>query len=117
MFGYAGCGTCRKARVWLLEHGVEFKEVPIRETPPSAAELGRVLAANAGNRRAILNTSGGDYRAAGMKEQIAALSEAQFLHLLAQRGNLIKRPIFLSENTLLVGFNLPEWQRALGSNT
>lgn len=114
MFAYAGCGTCRKARVWLREHGVVFEEIPIRDRPPSAAELGRLLAAKGGNRRALLNTSGGDYRVPGIKEQLASMGEREFLQLLAQRGNLIKRPIFVSHGALLVGFDLSEWQQALG---
>jgi len=114
MFAYAGCGTCRKARAWLQGQGIDFKEVPIRETPPSAAELGRVLSANGGNRRALLNTSGGDYRAPGVKKELAELSEAEFLQRLSKQGNLIKRPVLLGGSVALVGFSEPEWRQALG---
>jgi arsenate reductase len=114
MFGYSGCGTCRKARAWLREQGVECEDVPIRERPPGAADLGRLLAAYGGNRRAILNTSGGDYRVPGVKEELAGLSEPDFLQRLSQQGNLIKRPVLIGESLALVGFSQPEWQRALG---
>jgi arsenate reductase len=113
-FGYAGCGTCRKARAWLVERGVGFQEVAIRETPPSAADLGRLLAAYAGNRRAILNTSGGDYREPGMKERLAAMDDAEFLATLAARGNLIRRPVWLADDCALAGFSPDAWQAAIG---
>ena len=114
MFGYAGCGTCRMARAWLQGQGIEFNEIPIRDTPPSAVELGRLLAANGGNRRAILNTSGGDYRVPGMKEELAGMGEAEFLQRLSEQGNLIKRPVLLRGAVALAGFNPLQWKQALG---
>ena len=110
IYEYKGCGTCRKALKWLEAKGIEFERIAIRETPPSKAELKRMLKAYEGNLRALFNTSGGDYRALNMKEKLPSLSKAEAIDLLAGNGNLVKRPFVMMKADGVVGFNEAEWE-------
>jgi arsenate reductase len=69
VYTYSNCSTCRDAVKWLRARGVAFVEKPIRETPPSVAELQRMLAYQDGNLRRLFNTSGQDYRALGLADK------------------------------------------------
>ncbi len=112
VYAYKGCGTCRKAQKFLTETGVDYKEIPIRETPPSKAELKRMLKA-VGELKKLFNTSGQDYRALGMKDKLPTLSEAEAIDLLAANGNLIKRPFAIDGDQGVVGFKEDEWKALL----
>lgn len=107
------CDSCRKATKWLTEHKLPFQEIPIRETPPSLADLKRALANLDGDIRKLFNTSGQDYRALNLKEKILTLSTDQALELLASNGNLIKRPFLISKSAALVGFQSETWTKSL----
>jgi arsenate reductase len=110
---YAKCDTCRKAVKFLRAQGVAFEEIPIRETPPTRAELRTMLAAQGGQLRKLFNTSGGDYKALGLSTKLPTLSEAEALNLLAGNGNLVKRPFALDDGVALVGFDEATWCAAL----
>ena len=110
LYTYKNCGTCRKAVKWLHARGIAYREVPIRETPPSRAELKRVLAAVDGNIRKLFNTSGGDYKSLGLKDRLPAMSEKDALELLTTNGNLVKRPVALGEGVATVGFDEAVWE-------
>lgn len=110
VYAYAKCGTCRKALQWLDARGVRHEVIPIRERPPSPAELRRMLARYDGNLRRLFNTSGGDYKAMKLSERLPGLNEADALALLAQHGNLVKRPFVLTARSGAVGFNEEEWE-------
>lgn len=116
VYTYQGCSTCRDAVKWLKAHGIEFDERAIRETPPSMSELQAMLAARRGNLRAIMNTSGMDYRALGLKDKLPGMSEVEVLKLLSTNGNLVKRPFAMDKTrgVYLTGFKQPEWKAALG---
>jgi arsenate reductase len=113
IYTYANCDTCRKAVKWLRAHDLAFDERPIRETPPTAAELRTMLAAHRGERRRLFNTSGKDYREQKLGEKLPAMSEAAALGLLAGNGNLVKRPFLLGARVALTGFDEPAWSVAL----
>jgi arsenate reductase len=112
VYTYANCSTCRDAVKWLRARGVAFIEKPIRETPPSVAELKRMLGHQNGNLRRLFNTSGQDYRALGLSEKLLAMTEAEALALLAGNGRLVKRPFVLGARFGLVGFDQAEWNAA-----
>jgi arsenate reductase len=115
VYTYKSCDACRKATKWLAAQNIAFVEKPIRETPPTVAELRAMLAHLGGERRRLCNTSGGDYRAEKFGDVIDTLSESDFLARLAANGNLIKRPFLLrpASGTRpalgLVGFSEPAW--------
>jgi arsenate reductase len=111
IFSYKRCGTCRKATKFFEENNIAFEEVPIREQTPSQEELEKMLNAYEGNIKKLFNTSGQDYRALGIKDQIADMSQQEALDLLRSNGNLIKRPFVLSEKTATVGFKEDVWQK------
>lgn len=111
LYTYANCDTCRKALKWLREKGIDFTEIPIRDQPPSQAELGRMLKACGGDLRRLFNTSGLDYRSMGIKDRLPTMNEAEALALLAGNGNLIKRPFLIEGSRGLVGFKPEEWEK------
>ncbi len=96
---------------FLEAKGVEFQEVPIREQPPTKAELKRMLEIYGGDLRKLFNTSGLDYKALNMKDKLPKLSVDEALALLSQNGNLVKRPFALTDKTGLVGFKPEEWDK------
>lgn len=115
VFAYSGCSTCKNALKWLKSHAIPFTEVAIREVPPSLAELKTMLAAHNGDLRRLFNVSGQDYRAFGLKDKLPGMTIDAALKLLAENGNLVKRPfaIDVSNKICLVGFKEDEWKLAL----
>lgn len=113
IYGYRQCGTCRKAQKWLAERGLDSTMIPIRETPPSVPELAKMLAHFGGQRKRLLNTSSADYRAPGLKESLAAMSDDDFCAALHAHGNLIKRPFLLTKQGGTTGFQEAEWAQLL----
>lgn len=114
VYTYANCSTCRDAVKWLRAHDVTFVEKPIRETPPTVAELRRMLAHQNGNLRRLFNSSGQEYRALKLSEKLPSMSEAEALALLAGNGRLVKRPFVLGDTFGLVGFDSATWGKAFG---
>lgn len=113
IYTYANCDTCRRAVKWLRAQGLAFDERPIRETPPTPAELRKMLAAQGGELRRMFNTSGKDYREQKLGEKLPKLSEAAALALLAGNGNLVKRPFLLGGGVALTGFDEGAWAATL----
>jgi arsenate reductase (glutaredoxin) len=112
VYTYAKCSTCRKAVKFLRDHDIAFEEVPIRETPPSLAELKLMLEGR--NLKALFNTSGLDYKALGLSAKLPEMSTAEALGLLAKNGNLVKRPFVIGKDVRLVGFDEEVWEGVLG---
>ena len=113
IYTYKNCDTCRRGVKWLKAHDLGFAEHPIRETPPSPAELRTMLAAYDGELRRLFNTSGGDYREQKLGERLPTMSETAALALLAGNGNLVKRPFLLGGKVALVGFDEEGWTDSL----
>ncbi|MGC4017276.1 MAG: Spx/MgsR family RNA polymerase-binding regulatory protein [Luteolibacter sp.] len=109
---YKNCSTCRDAKKWLQARGIAFEEKAIRETPPTVAELA-VVEGQLGMQR-LFNTSGGDYRELGLKDRLSSLSRDEAFALLAENGNLVKRPFVIGEGVALTGFKEAEWEKTLG---
>ena len=114
VYTYAKCSTCRKAVKFLRDHHIEFKELPIRDTPPSLAELKAMLKARDGNLRALFNTSGLDYKAQGLSAKLPGTTETEALNLLSNNGNLVKRPFVIDKDVHLLGFAEEAWEKSLG---
>lgn len=110
---YHGCGTCKKAVKFLEASNVAFTAIPIREQPPTAAKLRRMLGHYEGNLRKLFNTSGLDYRALKLGEKLSSMTEDEALALLASNGNLVKRPFVLTATGGLVGFDETAWRKLL----
>lgn len=112
-YEYKNCGTCRRAMQYLERRGIEFIRVPIREQPPTPAELRHVLTCCGGDVRRLFNTSGQDYRALDIKSKLGGMSADQAISLLAKNGNLVKRPFVVTPTGGVAGFKEEEWDRML----
>ena len=115
-YGYRSCSTCRDALKFLRLCGVEFVQKEIRETPPSPTELALALRLLGGERKKLFNTSGAEFRAMGLKDQIDSSDDASLIALIQQQGNLCKRPFLIEQNRgiVLVGFHEATWREVLG---
>ena len=114
VLAYAGCSTCKSALAWLVAHGITPVVRPIVLEPPTPAELSSWVAASGLSIRKWLNTSGQSYRALG-KARVDAASDAEVAAWLSADGKLVKRPVLVSGDRVLVGFK-PEAYEALVSN-
>ena len=113
MWHYPGCDTCRKARRWLSERGMEVDLVHIVDDPPGI-ELLRDLWQRSGRPvRKLFNTSGRSYRAGGYKDRLPSMSDEEALAELAADGKLIKRPLLDAGDRVLVGFADDAYAEAL----
>jgi arsenate reductase len=99
---------------FLEARGTDCTVIPIREQPPTVAELGSMLAFLNGDIRKLFNTSGQDYKQLNLKERLPKMNEAEAIKLLSKNGNLVKRPFVLWESGGLVGFKEEEWKRRFG---
>ncbi len=114
VYSYAKCSTCRSALKFLDARGVPHEVVPIRDQPPTVAELRRMLA-HTGSLQKLFNSSGEEYKALNMKARLPKLSEAEALELLSKNGRLVKRPFALGKNAGAVGFREEEWERMVAA--
>lgn len=111
IYEYKACDTCRKALKFLDAKGVKYERVPIVETPPTRAELKRMLA-HVESFKKLFNTSGLVYRELGIGERLkAGMTEKEALDLLAANGKLIKRPFLLADDFGAVGFDAKTWEK------
>jgi arsenate reductase (glutaredoxin) len=108
-YGYDRCSTCRTALKFFAARGIEVQPIPIREHPPSPAELKIMLASCGGELRRLFNTSGQDYRAMKLGETLPKMSGAEALALLSKNGNLVKRPFVICGQRGIVGFDERAW--------
>ena len=111
VYAYDKCATCRKGLKYLAARGAKAEVIPIREQPPTKAELKRMLALVGGSLRRLFNTSGLDYKMLNLKAKLPSLSETEALELLSRNGNLVKRPFLLTSGGGAVGFNEDEWRK------
>ena len=110
---YPPCSTCRKAQKWLEEHGVSYEARHIKEKNPTKEELQAWHARSGLHLKRFFNTSGQAYKSLGLKDKLPAMSEEEQLDLLASDGMLVKRPLLIGEDFVLVGFKPAEWEAAL----
>lgn len=110
VYAYKNCDTCRRALKWLAAHKIEHEIIPIREQPPTAAEL-KTMLGHVGELRRLFNTSGEDYRALQLKDRLPKMTGGEAFTLLAQYGNLVKRPFALAPKAGTTGFSEEEWAR------
>lgn len=110
---YPPCSTCRKAKKWLDDHGLVYTARHIKEDNPSLEELTQWLAMSGLPSKRFFNTSGLMYKSLGLKDKLPGMSVEEQLRLLATDGMLVKRPIVVLEDRVLVGFKESEWEAAL----
>ncbi|WP_416722680.1 arsenate reductase family protein [Bacillus stercoris] len=109
-YWYPKCGTCRKAKKWLEEHGKEINEIHISEQPPSKEQLKALYEKSGLDLKKFFNTSGMKYRELNLKEKLYHMSEDEQLELLASDGMLIKRPLTTDGEKVTVGFKEDQFE-------
>lgn len=112
---YPKCTTCKKAQKWLDARGISYRVRDIKEDHPTYEELKQWYFQSGLPLKKFFNTSGQAYRSLKLKDKLSAMDEEEQLRLLASDGMLVKRPILLLENTVLVGFKETEWEAAARS--
>ena len=110
---YPRCSTCKKAQVFLDEHKISYTYRDIKEENPTKEELARLYEQSGLPIKRFFNTSGQLYRSLNIKEKLPNLSDDEALSLLATDGMLVRRPILVTEDRVLVGFNRAEWKEVL----
>ena len=110
-YWYPKCGTCRKAKKWLDDHGVNYEAVHIVENPPSRAELEDLYNKSGLEIKKFFNTSGMKYRELGLKDKVKTASDEELLDLLSTDGMLIKRPLLTDGEKVTVGFKEEDYEK------
>jgi arsenate reductase len=113
ILSYSGCSTCKRALRWLAERGIDVDVRPIVERPPTAEELATWVPSSGRPIRKWLNTSGQSYRALG-KAKVAAASDADLADWLTRDGKLVKRPVLVDDEGVIVGFDEAAYAAKLG---
>ncbi len=106
---YPKCSTCRRAKKYLEDKGIEFQDRHIVEDNPTEEELTEWIRMSGLPAKRFFNTSGMKYRELGLKDRLPDMSEEEQIRLLAGDGMLVKRPLLIDGERVLVGFKEKEW--------
>ncbi|NLZ48606.1 MAG: arsenate reductase family protein [Clostridiales bacterium] len=112
---YPKCTTCQKAKKWLKLNNIDFEERHIKENNPTIQELKEWHNKSGLPLKKFFNTSGHIYREMNLKSKLPTMSEEEQYSLLASDGMLVKRPILVSDDFVLVGFNESQWKSVLAT--
>ena len=109
-FEYPNCTTCKRAKKFLKENGIEFEEISLKEKTPTKAQI-KAVQGSMGLKR-LFNTSGKTYRDLNLKETFEDLADEEAFKLLVKDGSLIKRPVLIDEENkiFLIGFKENDWK-------
>ncbi len=111
---YSKCTTCQKAKKWLDEKNIRYQERAIKTENPGYEELKDWLAVSGLPVKKFFNTSGLLYKDMNLKDRLPQMSEDEQVRLLASDGMLVKRPLLIGRDWVLVGFKETEWSEKLG---
>ncbi len=107
---YERCTTCKRALKWLDEHQVSYTKRDIKTDNPSYQELKSWYEISNLPIKRFFNTSGNAYKDLGLKDKLVAMTDDEALKLLSTDGMLVKRPLFIDNDKVLVGFKEAEWE-------
>ena len=110
---YPPCTTCKKAKKWLDDNGISYEDRHIKENNPTYEELKTWYEKSGLPLKKFFNTSGIQYRALELKDKLPTMTEEEQLQLLATDGMLVKRPLAVTDTTILTGFKAEEWEKKL----
>ena len=110
---YPKCSTCQKAKAWLEERSISYDLRDIKQNNPTAEELTAWYRKSGLPLKKFFNTSGLLYKSMGLKDKLPQMGEDEMLRLLATDGMLVKRPLLVSDEFVLVGFKETEWTEQL----
>lgn len=109
VYCYPRCTTCKKAVKWLEENGIEYEYKHIVEETPSKEDIKKYYEESGLPLKRFFNTSGNVYKELNLKEKLAKMSEDEQFELLASNGMVLKRPLLVGKDFVLVGFKEAEW--------
>ena len=107
---YEKCSTCKKALSWFDQHHISYTKRPIKEKNPTEKELRTWYKKSGLPLKRFFNTSGLQYKALNLKEKLPTMSEEDMIHLLSTDGMLVKRPLIVDGDTILLGFKEEEYK-------
>ena len=110
---YPKCSTCQKAKKWLDENNIKYDEHHIVEENPTFDELKNWYKMSGLPVKKFFNTCGLLYKEMNLKDKLQTMSEEEQLKLLSTNGMLVKRPLVINDNTVLIGFKEAEWSKHL----
>lgn len=110
---YSRCTTCKKAIKWLDENNISYDLRPIKEENPSYEELKKWYEMSGLPLKKFYNTSGMLYKSMELKDKLPGMTDEEQLRLLATDGLLVKRPLVVGEDFVLLGFKEAEWEEKL----
>ncbi len=110
---YPKCTTCKKAQAWLDSKGLTYEVRDIKTENPTEAEISAWYKKSGLPLKKFFNTSGLLYKSMQLKDKIADMTEEEQIKLLSTDGMLVKRPILVTENTVLVGFKEKDYETLL----
>ena len=110
---YPKCTTCQKARKWLDVNDIEYEFRDIKTENPTAEELAAWHKASGLPLKRFFNTSGLLYKSMELKTKLPNMTDEEMLELLATDGMLVKRPLAIGDDFVLVGFKEAEWVEKL----
>ena len=113
---YPKCSTCQKAKKWLETNNVNFEDRHIVEEKPTKEELEKWIKISGREIKRFFNTSGLKYKELNLKEKLSDMSDKEKIELLSSDGMLIKRPLLILRDTVLIGFKEKEWKEYFYKN-
>lgn len=113
LIGYSKCGTCQKAKKWLEMNRLEYTFREIKTENPNQEEIRKWAQSAALPIKKFFNTSGLLYKSMNLKEALPKMTDEEMLGVLATDGMLVKRPILVGEDFVLLGFKEAEWEKEL----
>ena len=110
---YPKCSTCKKAEKWLKENKIEYEKRNIVEETPTKKELKNWIKQSGKEIKKFFNTSGLKYKELNLKEKLVNMEDEEKIDLLSSDGMLVKRPLFITDKEILIGFKEQEWNEKL----
>lgn len=107
---YPKCSTCKRAIKFLKENNQKFEERDIVKENPTEEELKKWIKMSKKDIKRFFNTSGIKYRELNLKENLNSMSDDEIIKLLASDGMLVKRPLLIMQNKILIGFKEDDWK-------
>ncbi len=111
VYCYSKCGTCKKALKWLDERGIEYEKADIKEDHPDEALIRQLHLKSGLPLKRFYNTSGKIYKDLGLSKKLPEMTDDEQYKLLASDGMLVKRPLVVGDDYVLVGFKEAEWEK------
>ena len=113
VYCYSKCTTCKKALKWLDDNKIKYQLIDIKEDHPDEKTIRQLHKRSGLPLRKFFNTSGQLYREMELSKKLVDMSEDEMYKLLASDGMLVKRPLLITDDTVLTGFKEDDWKAVL----